>query len=53
MMRINTESRREGVNDPATSSVASHDEYVAAQQTAPETGSPCLAYVWPAMPCGT
>lgn len=53
MTRINTESRREGVKDPATRSVAGHDEYVAAQQTAPETGNPCLAYVWPAMPCGT
>ncbi|HAD75488.1 MAG TPA: hypothetical protein DCG16_06875, partial [Gemmatimonadetes bacterium] len=53
MMRINTESRREGVKNPATISVASHDEYVTAQQTAPETGSPCLAYVWPAMACGT
>ena len=42
-MRINTESRGEGVKNPATNSVASHDEYVTAQQTAPETGSPCLA----------
>ena len=53
MTKFNCESWGLGVKDPANGYVTGQNEYVAAQQTAPETSGLCSAYVWPATPCGT
>ena len=49
MMRTHYESKGESVKDPANGHVTDQNVYAAARPTASETGSLCLAYVWPAM----
>ena len=50
-MRSRCESRDRGVKDRSNGHVTVQGEHVAVRPTVPETGSPCLAYVWLAIPC--